>query len=396
MSQLQDFLNSSIPDVSAMRVKAKAGDLYGIELECEGRNVEWDQKTEEILRNWTPHHDGSLRANHGGACEWVFTGPAKYDASVKRVHELFDYFDKSKAKLVCSNRTSTHIHFNVGDKNAYQVVNLYILFTIFEGLLDRYCGEERVGNLFCLSSRHAEQQLEWVMRACFKDHSFARIGNEQRYCSLNLNAINKFGTVEFRGMRGLDNREDLLAWLSIVNELCTYACYTMKNPVDVLQAISQNGPTEFMKQIWSAQNVRLLVGGVSEQQLSYSIYEGLRLVQMLCYKIGTEFDQVRLRGPDFWASFGKERAEPEIDLKKVADELRQGRVEKARFPRPPLNPLIVNHRRNEPAHIPQEAIDWEEAVRQVRRDLGARRMRIDPIFGNVLPVDDEEGDADRG
>lgn len=313
MTKLQDFLNTPIANVTKGRRPAKPGDLFGIELECEGRSVSWDGKADALLASWAPHADGSLRNHHGDSCEWVFNGPVKYEASVKRVNELFDYFDNRKSKLVCSNRTSTHIHYNMGDKTCYQLVNMFILFTIFEGLLDRYCGEDRAGNLFCLSSRHAQDQIEWMNDVVFKYHNFANMRDDWRYCSFNFASINKFTTVEFRGMRGLDKRQDLLDWLNIINEFCDYASYKMKNPIDVLQAISNEGASGFLAKVFTKNNVKLLTEGLSEHEISASMYEGLRLVQMLAYRVGTEFDQVRLRGRDFWASFNND-AQPELDI----------------------------------------------------------------------------------
>lgn len=304
MSKLQDFLNSSVSDVTPMARRTKTGDLFGIELECEGYAVDWDGG-DDIVRQWEPHRDGSLRNNHGDACEWVFKGPVTYEKSIERVNLLFDYFKRRGSRLVCSNRTSTHVHFNMGDKQAYQVVNMFILFTILEDLLDRYCGEDRRGNLFCLSSRHAEEQVRWVENACFKSGAF-NFADNNRYCAFNLAALNKFGSVEFRSMRGLDNREDMLAWLEILKEFTNYACYMMKNPVNLIEEISMVTPLGFIKKVFSPKNAMKLTHGIDEYVIDASIYEGLRLVQMLCYRVGTEFDQVKMKGKDFWASFQKD------------------------------------------------------------------------------------------
>ena len=137
MTKLQDFLNSPVSDVAPMARHAKQGDLFGVELECEGVAVGFDGMNEKLLKDWAPHNDGSLRAYKGNPpCEWVFNGPVKYKQAVERVNNIFDYFEKQKTKLVQSNRTSVHVNFNMGDKNAYQLVNMFILFTILEDLMD--------------------------------------------------------------------------------------------------------------------------------------------------------------------------------------------------------------------------------------------------------------------
>ncbi len=321
MTKLQDFLNTPIARLTKGRRAAKAGDLFGVEIECEGARVNWDG-SDAILKGWKPEHDGSLRDRHGPPQEWVFNGPVSYDASVQRIHQLFDYFDKNKAKFVCSNRTSVHIHYNMGDKSCYQLVNMFILFTILEGMMDRYCGEDRVGNLFCLSSRHAEEQIEWMNDVVFKYFTFANLRDDWRYCSFNFASLNKFTTVEFRGMRGLDNREDMLNWLSIIFEFCDYASYKMKNPIDVIRALSEEGPEVFLRKIFSKENFLLLTRGINIEDIAQSLYQGLRLVQMLAYRVGTEFDQVRLRGRDFWASFNN-NPEPELDV--APEDIKRGR-----------------------------------------------------------------------
>lgn len=303
---LQEFLNSDIRRVSRIARKTCTGDLFGIELECEGIRVDYEQLLygKYLSDGWEAHDDGSLRNNHGSSCEWVFKGPASYEDSVKRVDDLFKYFDVRKAKLITSNRTSTHVHFNMGDKAAYQLVNMFILFTILEDLLDTYCGDDRKGNLFCLSSRHAEQQIDWFQKACLKEY-FLNFNGNNRYCSFNIASINKFGTVEFRGMRGLDNKQDVLSWLGIIREFCDYACYKMKNPINLVEQISVKRPIGFLKEIFSDNNVLLLTNGLDEEAVDRSVFEGLRLVQMMCYKIGAEFDGVRIRSKDFWADLAQ-------------------------------------------------------------------------------------------
>lgn len=398
MTKLQDFLNSPIAHLIPRG--GKQGDLFGVELECEGKQVDFDGEDRELLKSWAPHDDGSLRKHHGSSCEWVFNGPVGYDQSIIRVNQLFDYFDKRKAKLVLSNRTSTHVHFNMGDKNAYQVVNLFILFAILEDIFGRYCGEDRNGNLFCLSSRHAYDQVRWVEDICFKHLGFGNLREDMRYCALNIASINKFGTVEFRGMRGLDNRQDMLDWLSIINEFVDYACYKMHNPVDIIESISVKTPLGFLKEIFSKDNFMKLTKGIDEQDINNSIYEGLRLVQMLCYRIGTEFDKVRLKGKDFWASFGG-GPDPVLDVDPEVF-INQG-MPKARRPRglPPqmidpfarpapqgINPLrdMIWHAAPDQQVFVVEDAPRIAAKKQANRDEAELAERWAQVAGRAKPV----------
>lgn len=304
-----EFLNAGVGAVARTRRRLKAGDLFGVEVELEGGNVTYKDgfQNDEILNDWEPLADGSLRDRHGPPQEWVFRGPVKYPKAVKRINDLFDYLAARRANIVTSNRTSVHVHFNMGDKSVYQVLNLFILFTIFEDILDNFCGDTRKGNLFCLSSRLADHQVEVLTRACVDEHSLV-MPEGFRYCSLNLAALNKFGTVEFRGMRGVDNRQDLLNWLKIVNELCLYACYTLKNPVSLIEDVSLKTPVKVLREVFSEESADLLTRALTEEYISNSVYEGLRLVQVLCYRVGSDFDKVKVKGQDFWAAVQEDPA----------------------------------------------------------------------------------------
>lgn len=299
----KEFLNSDLRNF--IRKGNTNGDLFGIEIELEGQRVTWRGQDDRILADWTPEQDGSLRNNPGPPQEWIFKNPVDYDTSVKRVHSLFDYLEERKAKINCSNRTSVHVHFNMGDKAVYQVVNTYILFTILEDILDNFCGEDRNGNLFCLSSRRAEEQYRWFKNACTKFFNFNDFGPDNRYCSLNIASLHKFGSIEFRGMRGLDNRQDVLDWLQILQELTNYACYKMRDPAQLIADISIETPLGFIRKVFSEKSVKLLTQDVDDHYLFASVYEGLRLVQPLCFELSSFYQEIEFRGPDFWANAKK-------------------------------------------------------------------------------------------
>lgn len=111
-------------------------------------------------------------------------------------------------------------------------------------------------------------------------------------------------------MRGVDNREDLLAWLGIVNDLCKYACYTMKSPSTIMETISFDTPVGFMRTVFSEASFTYLMGCNTQEQVHESVYNGLRLVQRLSYRIGAVFNKVIPIGKDFWEEVREAQAVP--------------------------------------------------------------------------------------
>lgn len=307
--ELHEFLNMNVMDVTRQGGRPMPGDLFGVELELEGKHVV--AVPLENRGDWVPHKDGSLRANHGDCIEWVFGRPLGLDKAKSAVDDLFVGLDKAKAKIVTSNRTSTHVHVNMSDKSAYQVVNLFLLFTVLEDILDSYCGADRNGNLFCLSTRLAEYNLDVFNRSCFEYYNFYEFSEDMRYSSLNMSSLNKFGSVEFRGMRGLDNARDVKDWLDILNELTQFACYKMGNPFeDLILGVSVKTPIGFLREVFSQKCLDALIKDRTGDEINASIFEGLRLIQMTASKFYQDWDKVIKREPDFWAKVAPNHKKP--------------------------------------------------------------------------------------
>lgn len=278
----RQFLNYTVAAV--IGVKQTEGNKYGIELELEGRNV---GLADVATRGWQRHKDNSLR---GEAIEYITAGAKGLDESKKLLTELFSKFKEHKVKFNDSIRTSTHVHLNFSDKPIKHVVNFFTLFTLFEEVLQYYSGEDRKGNLFCISTREGEGVMGILADSIAKGDLSRFAGDKFKYAACNLSTLYKFGTVEVRTMRGATSAEQINAWLDILNDMYVYACNTMKSPAELVSDLSHLGADGLMRKVFSEANVKeLMLSFPKPLTLHYSLMEGARILQVFAYNFEEEF-----------------------------------------------------------------------------------------------------------
>lgn len=194
---------------------APAEGTFGIEVEVEGVKL-------PVVDNnvWTTTHDGSLR---GESAEYIFKKPLVFEKVELALNSLKNSFQKNGSQLNFSYRTSVHVHVNVQQFDRVQLGNLIYLYMLFEEPLIRFCGKSRVGNRFCLRIRDAEAFLPYVTHAFIERELPVLDQNEVRYLGMNLGALNKFGSVEFRSMRGTMDVDVLMKWVGMLNKMRTFA-----------------------------------------------------------------------------------------------------------------------------------------------------------------------------
>jgi hypothetical protein len=285
------FLNHTVSSV--IGVRETKGSMFGIELELEGRGV---GLADVATRGWGRKHENSLR---GEAMEFATQGSATFDDSQKRVDELFKKFTANKVKFNNSIRTSTHVHLNFSDKKIKDVINFFSLFTVFEEVLQYYSGEDRKGNLFCISSREAEGIIGVLFDGIGRG-DLSRFGADRyKYAACNLSSLFKFGTVEIRTMKGADTAQQVNTWLSILNDMYNYSLTKMKSPVDLVVDFSHLGAEGLLRKVFSGSNVRELMGTFPKvASLHASLMEGVRLIQVFAYSYEQDFlAEVKLDTP---------------------------------------------------------------------------------------------------
>ena len=197
-------------------VKQTEGEV-GIEIEAEGTNLP------RSPLGWKVEHDGSLRGpdknrtdDLSHACEYVLPVPVARGKVKEVLHNLEAAYEKNNSQVAHSYRCSTHVHINVQELHMNQVYNFIVLYAMFEEFLVKYCGEERVGNLFCLRFQDAEAVIPTLIYAA-RHNVFRHLGSDKlRYSALNVASMAKYGSLEFRAMRGTREMEEIETWVKLL------------------------------------------------------------------------------------------------------------------------------------------------------------------------------------
>lgn len=276
------FLNQT--PVALMGVREHKGDLFGIELELEGRNV---GLRDVATRGWQRHEDGSLR---GESIEYTTTGAKPVAECKSLVDNLFSKFKENGVKFNDSIRTSTHVHLNFADKPLKQAINFFTLFTMLEEPLQYYSGEDRKGNLFCISTREAEG-IVGVLASGIAMGSLDRFaGDRYKYAACNLSTLYKFGTIEVRTMRGANSADMVNKWLDILDDMYQYSLNVMKSPADLVVNLSHLGAEGLMHSIFKPANYTELMKTFPKvRTLHQSLMDGARLIQLFAFEFDEDF-----------------------------------------------------------------------------------------------------------
>jgi len=219
---------------------------FGVEIECEGNNlvpVETD--------GWRTEDDGSLRGVFPNSrCEWVFKKPLPLAKAITAIATLAREQRKGNAKLDFSLRTSVHVHVNVQDLTEEQYFNFIYTYLLLEPVLLRYCGDVRRANRFCLSINDGEGLMDYISHLF--QQGVKQIGaifeNDVRYAAINIAATKKYGSLEFRGMRGTLDVDILSTWIMALNAIREYAMEN-ENVHSIHDKFVRNSPTEFMRSV---------------------------------------------------------------------------------------------------------------------------------------------------
>lgn len=217
------------------------GDV-GIEIEVEGRNL-----TADVDPRWNVVADGSLR---GESYEYVLRKPLPI-ADVRNVLEaLAGNLKDAGSKLDFSFRTSVHVHINCQDLTYTQYLNMLYTYFLLEEPFMTFCGKERKGNRFCLRLQDAEGMLD-TYNMLFRSGERAIFDiphNAVRYSAMNIEATQKYGSLEFRGMRGNLDVDYIEQWVGAIYRLREFA-RGMNSPTDVYNLYAELEAQGFLERV---------------------------------------------------------------------------------------------------------------------------------------------------
>lgn len=217
---------------------------FGIEIEAEGENM-------REVRNefWKTEADGSLRGAYPESCaEFVLKKPIPHDKVGDAVQSLID--SQPGATFEFSFRTSVHIHVNVQPLQYEQLLNMMYTYLLLEEPLTTYCGRERKGNRFCLRLADAEGMMDTLgqlFNGTGKEIGYIE-GDAIRYSAMNIAALPKYGSLEFRAMRGNMDKEVITTWCKALYAIREYA-KGKNNPMEIYEEFRKDPPSVFLKNV---------------------------------------------------------------------------------------------------------------------------------------------------
>lgn len=171
-------------------------------------------------RLWGRTIDNSLR-NNGSEYITRLGMQAKHFPDALKVLQtwLQAYYPKNDP----SGRCGVHVHLDVREFTAEQLLNLVMLYILFEGILYNLSGN-RHKNIYCVPIRSSTSNIEDLFTIIHKPRQTTRkfyqiVSYYKKYMALNLLPIVKYGSVEFRHHHPTIDPKKLMSWLHILLNL---------------------------------------------------------------------------------------------------------------------------------------------------------------------------------
>lgn len=273
-TEKEEFYNEKLSKL--VRFASKSEGVIGLEIECEGTKL-----FKNPLSFWVCHQDGSLREVGGEPpVEYVLQKPLSRPEAGTALSYLAAKLKAAGSNIAKSNRTSVHVHINCQDLTLKKIYNFITLYTIFEEILVEFSGPERIGNLFTLRAKDAEFFIEMLENALKQKNLNRNFIEDYRYMACNVHSLVKFGSLEFRSLRGTVDPILIETWIDMLL-LVFNKSQQYDNPMDIVKDFSATGPLPYFRKIWDNEKLRRELE--EQRNLAAKLWSGLRLIRDVVY-----------------------------------------------------------------------------------------------------------------
>jgi len=201
--------------------------------------------------------DHSLR-NHGFEYK---TSALNYKKSLDAFKYLMGNIKLKEQHKAFSERTSIHVHVNIGQFSVQQAKQLVLIYALLEPIFFQFVGDKRKNSIFCVP-------LNYTSLPKFYKESFESLSNRwHKYTAFNIIPVKKFGTVEFRHLYGTSDFATYEKWLTALKSL--YEFVRDNREFQILEALSKDlNITTFAKDL-----VPTLLEGVDVDTIAPLLYD---------------------------------------------------------------------------------------------------------------------------
>lgn len=192
--------------------------FVGLEIEIEAYSRRQINNLLDTSDFWTEKEDHSLR----NGTELVLASPLMGIELRTAIAQFF----QQVTNYSTGPRTSVHVHINMRqEEDTLEVLrNLCMLYYIYEDAFFQMSDPDRKWCSYCHPFEECPPEpLVCILRGETVDeilNMFERTqSNSARYYGLNLYALLRYGTVEFRHMSGTRDEAHVLRWINLIMEL---------------------------------------------------------------------------------------------------------------------------------------------------------------------------------
>ena len=234
------------------------------------------------------------------------------------------------------------------------------MYFALEEILTEWCGEYRVGNLFCLRAIDAPAIVSWTKRFIRNDGQ-GHLPEVLHYAALNTNPLKKFGSLELRQLRGTTDPDVIETWVRLLQRMYELS-KDFPDPREICTMVSSGGgPLVFFETVLGELASVVKNGiGYNEQDIRDSIYVGIRLAQDICYCRDWSLYKPMPLKPDPFNRNMKKVAQKVMGMSGVPYYEEQIMQQASVSPFPPGDTEVAESE-PEPDYddFPQEMPDWE-------------------------------------